>query len=69
MKKGTIYKNLWASYESYFVYLGNAKSGRMEASKVRGIFIGKIADNKWYIERNAQFYKNSIERDSEHIQL
>ncbi len=65
MKKGTIFKNLWAGYECYFVYQGQARSAKNESSKVRGIGLHN-AHGKWEVKMNAQYYTNSL-RDEEHF--
>lgn len=65
MKKGTILKNLWAGYETYFIYMGfPVRSGRCEASKVGGYSLSKI-NGKWQLERS-QYYTNCI-KDVEHF--
>lgn len=62
MKKGTIYRNLCAGNETYFVYDGKAISGRAEASKVSGYSITNI-NGEWHFEK-AQYYTHSL-KDSE----
>lgn len=65
MKKGTILKNLWAGYETYFIYMGfPVRVGRFEASKVGGYSLSKI-NGKWIFERS-QYYRQSI-KDTEHF--
>ena len=65
MKKGTIYKNLWAGYESYFVYIEDNYFTKGIADV---IWIGNI-DGKWKIDTNAQYIKREIEKDSEHYPI
>ena len=65
MKKGTILKNLWAGYETYFIYMGfPVRVGRCEGSKVGGYSLSKIG-GKWKFERS-DYYTSSI-RDTEHF--
>lgn len=67
MKKGTIFKNLWAGYETYFVYMGfPVRSGRAEAAKVGGYLLVKV-DGKWRFER-AEMYRHSLD-DKEHFPI
>lgn len=66
MKKGTILKNLWAGYETYFIYMGfPVRVGRAEASKVGGYSLSKIK-GKWIFAR-AQYYRKDIINDREHF--
>ena len=58
-------KNLWAGYETYFIYMGfPVRVGRMEASKVGGYSLSKI-DGKWHFERS-QYYNQHL-KDTEHF--
>lgn len=56
----TIYKNLWAGYEAYFVHMGN--SGRYTT----GIKVFKI-DGEWYVDFNTRFYASDLKYDREHF--
>lgn len=65
MKKGTILKNMWAGYETYFIYMGfPVRVGRAEASKVGGYSLSNI-DGKWIFDKS-QYYSNDI-KDTEHF--
>lgn len=65
MKKGTILKNLWAGYETYFVYMGfPVRSGKAEAKKTEGYTLVHV-DGKWRFER-ALMYCHSL-KDQEHF--
>lgn len=67
MKKGTILKNLWAGYESYFVYMGwPAHSYKNEAKKTAGYSLINIA-GKWKFEK-AQYYCQHL-NDREHFPI
>lgn len=60
-------KNLWAGYETYFIYMGfPVRVGRFEASKVGGYSLSKI-DGKWRFERS-QYYRQTI-KDTEHFPI
>lgn len=51
MRIGTIYQNLWAGYETYFVYLGkNQKSSRHVATATNVLQITKLG-NEWRLCR------------------
>ena len=66
MKKGTIYRNKWAGFETYFIYLNSVPFSKVEAKKVGGLKIVNI-DGKWELNK-AEFYKNSLQ-DSEHFPI
>ena len=66
MKKGTIYRNKWAGFETYFIYLNSVSSSKMEAKKVGGLKIVNI-NGKWELDK-AEFYKNDLQ-DSEHFPI
>ena len=59
MKKGTIFRNLWASNETYFVYMGYpVRTGRCEAKATGGYGLVKHPDG-WKFER-ATYYVQSL---------
>ena len=60
-----IYRNLWASYETYFVIVGNAWTRANEARRVKVLKVSQIK-GKWDIEI-AEFYEFSIDEDKEHF--
>lgn len=65
MKKGTILKNLWAGYETYFVYMGSpVRTGKCEAKATGGYGLVKL-DNGWKFERT-MYYVQSL-KDTEHF--
>lgn len=59
-----IYRNLWASYETYFVKIGSARSEKRELPKTKFLKLTKI-DEKWYVDI-AEFYSQGI-KDEEHF--
>ena len=63
MKKGTIFRNLWAGYETYFVYMHPVRSGKNEPSKVGGYCICKDIDGKWNVDKNAVYYAADLKDD------
>lgn len=67
MKKGTIFKNLWAGHETYFVYMGfPVRTGRGEAAKVGGYSLVNV-DGKWKFD-SAQYYIHTLP-DKEHFPI
>lgn len=67
MKKGTIFKNLWAGHETYFVYMGfPVRTGRLEAAKVGGYRLVNV-DGKWKFERSTM-YRHDL-KDEEHFPI
>ena len=64
MRIGTIYQNLWAGYETYFVYLGkNNKFGQSPVA-TNVLQITKLG-NAWRMDM-AQYSLASITEDEEH---
>lgn len=61
MKKGTIYKNLWAGYETYFVARGSCGKPPI----VYGWKIVRVND-KWELSE-ARFY--DLDNDREHFPI
>ena len=66
MRKGTVFKNLWASYESYFIYQMPGRSAKREAKRSSGYVIYNV-DGKWSIRRG-DFYTCDLE-DREHFPI
>ena len=65
MKKGTILRNLWAGYETYFIYMNfPAHSYKNEANKTGGYQIVNI-DGKWKFSK-AVYYTRDL-KDTEHF--
>ena len=65
MKKGTILRNLWAGYETYFVYMNfPAYSYKNEPKKTGGYSLVN-ADGKWKFNR-VVYYTNDL-KDTEHF--
>lgn len=65
MKKGTIFKNLFAGHETYFVYMGfPVRTGKCEAKATGGYGLVKL-DNGWKFER-AMYYTHTL-KDKEHF--
>ena len=65
MKKGTILRNLWAGYETYFIYMGfPVHTHKMESKKTGGYSLSYI-DGKWKFKR-AAYYVEAL-RDTEHF--
>lgn len=67
MKKGTILKNLWAGYETYFIYMGFSVPSRKAEAKKTGDYLLVNVDGNWRFER-AQMYCHSL-RDQEHFPI
>lgn len=63
MKKGTIYKNLWAGYETYFV--AQKIGGRTPT--VYGWKIMRV-DDKWKLSEG-RFYLYDLNNDREHFPI
>lgn len=68
MKRGTIYRNLWAGCETYFVYLGDIP-GRGTEKKVRGIRLTLLPDGEWKLDKKALYYRADIEHDRTHYPI
>lgn len=67
MKKGTIFKNLWAGHETYFVYMGfPVRSGKAEAKKTGGYSLVNVNGN-WKFE-SVQYYIHTL-LDKEHFPI
>ena len=63
MKKGTILKNNWAGYETYFINMNfPVRVGKAEAKAIGGYSITNI-DGEWKFRR-ANYYINSL-KDAE----
>ena len=64
MKTGTVLKNLWAGYETYFICMNfPANSFKSEARKTCGFSLVCV-DGNWRFDR-AEYYVHSL-KDSEH---
>lgn len=64
MKKGTIFANLWAGHETYFVYQG-AVGGRKRGPDLSWGYKLVFFENKWHLKK-ASFYTQDL-RDAEHF--
>lgn len=67
MKKGTIFRNLWAGHETYFVYQGSipAKGMRPATSYGYKLMLWPYSE-KWKVSK-ASFYTRDLENDREHF--
>lgn len=67
MKKGTIYRNLWAGHETYFVYQGSipARGMRLATSYGYKLMLYPYSE-KWKVSK-ASFYTRDLENDREHF--
>lgn len=61
MRRGTIIKNLWAGYETYFCFQGVSKD------RAHGYIIMNV-DDKWNVKRGT-FYWSDIRDDREHFPI
>ena len=62
MKKGTILKNTWAGYETYFVYMGfPVRTGKYEAKATGGYSLVNLGD-RWKFER-AEYYIQDLKTE------
>ena len=61
LKRGQIFLNLWAGWQSLFVYL------RTQKDLCYGVGITKV--NGKYKVRNVQYYKHDLQNDAEHFPL
>lgn len=69
LKKGTIFKNLWASHETYFVYQGTIKGKGHNADKAYGYGITYIdIDGKWYGSKTS-YLPTDLKNDREHYPI
>lgn len=66
MQKGTIFKNLYAGYDCYFVYQRPGRSAKCEAAKSNGYMLHN-ANGKWEIKR-ADYYTQDL-KDREHFPI
>jgi len=67
MKRGTILKNLWAGYETYFIYMGwPVRTRKGEAAATRGYTITNV-DGEWRF-RTSEYYTHSLQ-DREHYPI
>lgn len=65
MKKGTILRNLWAGYETYFVYMNfPARSYKNESKKTGGYNLVNVCGT-WKLSRGV-YYTCDI-KDAEHF--
>lgn len=66
MKKGTIYRNLWAGCETYFAYLRTIPAPMGRNQKIVGIGLAILPDGEWKLEKRAQYYRHDVENDRVH---
>lgn len=67
MKKGTIYRNLWAGHETYFVYQGSVPARGMKSATSYGYKLMLYPySEKWKVSK-ASFYTQDLENDREHF--
>ena len=65
MKRGDIYKNLWAGYECYFIYQGHIRKDMVRGYVVHNAY----GENDWRC-KSAQYYASSFTEDGgEHFPL
>ena len=65
MKRGDIYKNLWAGYECYFIYQGHIRKDMVRGYVVHNAY----GENDWRW-KSAQYYASSFTEDGgEHFPL
>ena len=57
--KGTVFRNMWAGYESYFVYESCSKIGKEDVATGYGLIRLNENDN-WKLDRNIMYYKNDL---------
>lgn len=57
--KGTIFRNMWSGYESYFVYESCSKHGKEDVATGYGLIRLNENDN-WKLDRNIMYYKNDL---------
>lgn len=69
MKKGTIFRNLWAGSETCFVYQGSipAKGIRSATSYGYKLMLYPYSE-KWKVSK-ASFYTRDLENDREHFPI
>ena len=67
LKKGTIFKNLWAGYETYFVYQGTIKGKNHTPDKSYGYGI-TFFRGKWEI-RKCDYLPQDLKNDREHFPI
>lgn len=67
MKKGTIFRNLWAGHETYFVYQGStpAKGTRSATSYGYKLMLYPYSE-KWKVSK-ASYYTHDLLNDREHF--
>lgn len=69
MKKGTIYRNLWAGHETYFVYQGSTPAKGMKPATSYGYKLMLYPySEKWKVSK-ASFYTRDLENDREHFPI
>lgn len=65
MKKGTIYRNLWAGHETYFVYQGAVPTRGVSSRQSWGWGLVRL-DDRWKLSRG-NYYTRDLENDREHF--
>lgn len=66
MKKGTIYRVLWAGHETYFVYQGSLPAKGMHSGVSNGYGLMLCSDGKWIVNKRT-YYTHDLENDREHF--
>lgn len=66
MKKGTIFRNLWAGHETYFLYRGSLPAKRFHPRTSYGYGLVRVPDG-WIINFNVSYYTSDLENDREHF--
>lgn len=70
MKKGTIFQNKWAGFETYFIFMNHpVRTRTKESPATAGYQITKV-DGKWILDK-ATYYYHSLREFPEvgHIDL
>nr|MBQ4458575.1 hypothetical protein [Clostridia bacterium] len=67
MKKGTIFRNLWAGHETYFVYQGSIPAKGMRPATSYGYKLVLYPySEKWKVSK-ASYYTHDLLNDREHF--
>lgn len=65
LRKGTVLRNMWAGYESYFVYESCVKVGKADVAVGYGLI--RLNENEnWKLDKNIRYYKRDL-YDSVHF--
>ena len=68
MKKGTIFRNLWAGHETYFVYQGSLPPKGNQPAMSHGYGLMLHSDGKWEVDRST-YYTRDLKNDREHFPI